>query len=79
MILQNLLLIGQEYHADLIDVEHDKIISVIIQKGGGHCDWVAIDVTNPQNMWEITFVGTNKPNIENWENGDQIMLGISIQ
>lgn len=73
------MLNGKEYYADLVDVENDKIIPVIIQKGGGKFKWIAYQVDKPHNMWEIMFVGTNKPNIKNWESGDEILLGNSIR
>ncbi|HJG73832.1 hypothetical protein [Alistipes finegoldii] len=78
MVLKNITPNGADYLADLVDVENDKIISIIIQKAGGHCGWVAIEVANPQHMWEIMFVGANKPDIKNWEDGDEILLGVSV-
>ena len=79
MILKNLTRSGTDYHADLVDVEHDRIIPVIIAKGGGPCDWTAVDVANPQSMWEISFVGANKPDPAEWRDGDRIELGCAIQ
>lgn len=67
------------YFAELVDADNDRTIPVIIQKAGGRCEWIAIDAVNRKNIWEIIFVGTNKPNIENWEAGDEILLGNSIK
>lgn len=69
---------ADEYRADLIDVKNDKIIPVIIQKGGGHCDWTALEATKKEKQWEIQFVGSNKPDIKDWAEGDEIILGIAI-
>ena len=79
MIIRDLVLIGEEYHAKLIDVENNKITPVIIQKGGGRCEWTAIEATNKNEQWEILFVGSNKPSVEDWVDGDHIMLGYAIR
>lgn len=78
MVLKNITPNGTDYHADLVDVKNGKTIPIIIKKAGGHCDWVAIEVAKPQRMWEITFVGANKPDIKNWKDGDEILLGVSV-
>lgn len=58
---------------------HDREISVIIQKGGGHCDWVACNVDNPKQMWEVLGVYQKSSHIETWEVGDRMNLGCAIK
>ena len=79
LYLNNLRTDGTNYFADLLD-DNDKVVhSVIIQKGGGNCDWVAINAEDYNQMWEIQFVGANKLDVSLWRNGDVIELNMGIK
>ncbi len=79
LYLNNLSTNGTDYFADLLD-DNDKVVhSVIIQKGGGNCDWVAINAEDYNQMREIQFVGANKLDVSQWRDGDVIVLNMEIK
>lgn len=77
MIIKNINKVDGRWYATL--VEEHREITVIIQKGGGRCDWVAYNADNPNQMWEILGVFQEAPNIETWKSGNIIELGSSIR
>ena len=77
MIIKNINKIDGQWYATL--VEEQREITVIIQKGGGRCDWVVYNADNPDQMWEILGVFQEAPDIETWKSGDIIELGSSIR
>ena len=79
LYLNNLRTGDIDYFADLLDDDDQVVHSVIIQKGGGNCDWVAINAENYNQMWEIQFVGANKLDASQWVNGDAIVLNMGIK
>ena len=79
LYLNNLRTGGIDYFADLLDDDDQVVHSVIIQKGGGNCDQVAINAENCNQMWEIQFVGANKLDASQWVNGDAIVLNMGIK
>ncbi len=77
MNIKNINKVDGQWYATL--VEEHREITVIIQKGGGRCDWVAYNADNPNQMWEILGVFQKAPNIETWKSGNIIELGSSIR
>ena len=79
LYLSNLSTNGTDYFADLLDDNDNVVHSVIIQKGGGNCDWVAINAEDYNQMQEIQFVGANKLDVSQWRDGDVIELNMGIK
>ena len=77
MIIKNINKFDGQWYATLITDNEE--ISVIIQKGGGRCDWVAYNADNSNQMWEILGVFQEIADIESWKSGDRIELGNAIK
>lgn len=75
--LQNFKRAGNDYFAEMLNSRNNTTISVIIQKGGGNCDWVAFNRDN-NDLIEIISVGNNK-DISEWQDGDIVELGTIIK
>lgn len=76
MIIKNINKVDGQWYATWVGEQRE--ITVIIQKGGGRCDWVAYNADNPDQMWEILGVFQEAPDIETWKSGDIIELGRAI-
>lgn len=77
MVIKDINKVEGQWYATLST--DDGEISVIIQKGGGRCDWVAYNADNLEQMWEILGVYQKLPHIETWKKGDRITLGCAIK
>lgn len=76
MTIKNINNVEGQWYATLVD-KH-KEITVVIKNGGGCCDWVAYNVDNLDQMWEILGVYQKSALIETWKKGDVIKLGCAI-
>lgn len=77
MTIKNINNVDGQWCATLVD-EHREV-AVVIQKGGGRCDWVAYNADNPDQMWEILGVFQDAIDIETWKSGDIVKLGNIIK
>ena len=67
------------YIAELYDCNSRKTIPIIILQAIKNCNLVAINQKTGKEMWEIESVGKGKTNIEDWQDGDAVILGNAIQ
>ena len=77
--LHNIRKSGDSYIAELFDCNYNQTIPIIILPGVEDCNWVAINQVTGIGMWDIVSVGNNKENIEDWQDGDIVVLGNAIQ
>ncbi len=77
-IIKNFRKVENEYFADLFNQQTGDAIPVKIVPSavGG---WGAIETEGEFRLWEIDSVKTVKPNIENWCDGDELVLGNRIK
>lgn len=77
-IIKNFRKVENEYFADLFNQQTGDAIPVKIVPNtvGG---WSAIETEGEFRLWEIDSVKTVKPNIENWCDGDELVLGNRIK
>ena len=75
-IIKNFRKVENEYFADLFNQQTGDAIPVkIVPNAGG---WGAIETEGEFRSWEIDSVKTVKSNIEDWCDGDELVLGNRI-